>query len=108
MDKKKFLLLAVQYVIAFCLVYWLVGINIWLDLFLAGAMTKESFAGVTVIGLKNELENYKLMFSISDNELVRVSALTTTLEDKIYELEEKISKAEDLLQEHDVDIKYRN
>lgn len=101
MDKKKVLLFTIQFAAAFSLVHWLVGINIWLDLFLAGAMAKGSYTSITVIELRGALENQKLLFSIADNELVRVSALTTSLEERICDLEEKVSKAEDLLQDHD-------
>lgn len=107
MDKKQLLYGIFQYIIAFCLVYWLVGISIWLDLFLAAAMSKESFASTKLIELKDELEIQKSMFSIADNELIRVSALTTSLEDAIFDLEKKLSVAEDLLQDHDREIRSR-
>jgi hypothetical protein len=84
MDKKRWIWATLQTGIIYGLVIWLVTGNIWLHLALAGAMSGALEA-------LQELRRYKTLFAIADSELVKVSALANSLEEKVANLEVTLS-----------------
>jgi hypothetical protein len=80
MNRKRWIWAPLQTGIIYGLVFWLVTGDIWLHLALAGAMSGALEA-------LQELRYYKTLFAIADSELVRVSALANSLEEKVGNLE---------------------
>lgn len=99
---KKLLLdiffMSVAWFITFFLVQWLVDGTFWLHFFLASALNSYTITS-KVDELRDDLKNLDTKFSFADQELVRVSQLTDSQEDRLDDLEKKIYQIEDELNE---------
>lgn len=95
---KKMLLdilfMSVTWLLTFLLVQWLVEGSFWLHFFLANALNAHTINS-KVSELKNDLKNLDGRFAFADQELVRVSQLTDSQDDRLDDLEKKVYQLED-------------
>ena len=81
-------------------VSWLVDGSVWLNLFLASALASINY-------LYRLTAKSRQLFEIADSELVRVSALTTQLEEQIADLTSKLEDAESRIASLELDTNQR-
>jgi uncharacterized protein YlxW (UPF0749 family) len=91
-DKKK--LEIFSYALTFAIgigealfIHWVGNVNWWVAWSIAGALS----AGA---GMQVKINDNRKLFDIADAELVRVSALSDRLEEKVSELQEQLEQAE--------------
>ena len=95
MEKNKFsfwVWLFVEWLVAVGLVRWLAGRSWWLALFLGYAMAN-------VAELYRRIRWNRHLFDIADAELVRVSALASSLEEDVADLRSQLAAAKDRVDE---------
>lgn len=66
-------------------IHWVGNVNWWIAWFISSASTSATHVGMRVS------ENRKL-FDLNDRELVRVSALANSLEEKVADLESEVER----------------
>jgi uncharacterized protein YlxW (UPF0749 family) len=93
MDNKKKLAIvgyAVQIAIGIAdavFIHWVGNINWWVAWSIAGAVSAAA-------GMQVKINENRKLFDIADAELVRVSALSDRLEEKVSELQEQLEQTE--------------
>jgi hypothetical protein len=80
MDKQGWVWASIETGVVYGLVFWLVTGDIWLHLALASAL-------VMALQALQQITRCKQLFDIADAELVRVSALANSLEQKVADLQ---------------------
>ncbi|MGB9429137.1 MAG: hypothetical protein WCC11_04570 [Gammaproteobacteria bacterium] len=104
MNRNKFffwLWLIVVWLVSVGLVHWLVGGSWWLALFLGSAMATAAEIYRRVVDIHQCVVWNRHLFDISDAELVRVSALTNSLEEEAANLNSQLEEIKGRLDELD-------
>jgi len=97
MNKRALFWLFVEWLVCLAGVYWLVGGSIWLDLFLASALSHATY-------LSRRLSEQRRLFDIADAELVRVSSLVDRLEEEFSQIQSKLELTESKITDLEADL----
>jgi len=76
--------------VGYLIVQWLVDGSFWLNTYLASAVTGLSLAAIKNRRLKEELDNLRGAYLITDEQLVKVSTQVDDYEERIDDLERAI------------------
>jgi len=76
--------------VAYLIVQWLVDGSFWLNAYLASGVTGVSYASIKIRKLKEEVENLRSAYLITDEQLIKVSAQVEDYEDRIDSLERQV------------------
>lgn len=102
MNRGNFLIwlwLIVVWVISIWLVRWLVGGSWWLAFFLGSSMANVAEIYRRTADINKRIVWNRNLFDISDAELVRVSALASSLEEESANLHSQFEEIKDRLDE---------
>ena len=94
----KIIIGIVLWLITFALVSWLVDGSFWLHFFLTSAFTSYEIHS-TIQDIKKEVKNLDYKTNIMDFELVRISPIVDTHEDRLDEVDKKLHELEDKIDE---------
>ena len=79
-----------SFAVSYAVVAWLVHGSFWLHFFLASATAGLSFQAMEIVQLRQALQHSRMLFDISDAQLVRVSKHVDEMQEEIDDFKEKL------------------